>query len=268
MEKNILLTIQYDGSAFHGWQAQSGVRTAQGCLEEALGRVLGTTIAVRGTSRTDAGVHALGQRASFITDSGIPTDRIPRAVNGGLTKGRTGMGSQIGDLIVLAAEEREAAFHARFDAVGKTYVYVMDTGKANVFFRNYRYFVSSPLDKDAMGEAASLLVGRHDFRSFKAAGDEAVRTTERTIYRCRIEQRGHLLYLLITGDGFLYNMVRIIAGTLAEVGAGKRKAASIRDILAARDRAAAGHTAPPGGLYLKEIYFSDQELHDAISRRP
>jgi len=260
MDRNILLTIQYDGTNFSGWQRQPEVRTVQGEIERVLSKLCATPIQIHGTSRTDAGVHALGQRASFRGDFGIPTDRIPLAANHMLAAS-TGTPRQCADVHIIKAEEVSAGFHARFDSKGKTYRYVIRYGgRPNVFLRNYAYQLETCLDVDAMREAALHIVGTHDFACFQAAGGTPRETTVRTIYGLRITEKDKQeLWIEITGDGFLYNMVRIIVGTLVEVGQGKRTPASMETIIAGRDRQKAGHTAPAEGLYLQEIYYEDIE---------
>ena len=251
MEQNILLTIEYDGTEFHGWQRQPGLRTVQGTLEAVLSRVCACDISIDGTSRTDAGVHALGQRASFCGDFGIPAERIPIAVNHIL------LGDHRGDVRIRKAERMPEGFHARFDSRGKKYRYqIWNQGEMPVFSRNYYYHVEQPLDAEAMQEAAYGIVGTHDFCCFQAAGGFPRETTVRTVHDCTVtrDEQGNVI-LEISGDGFLYNMVRIITGTLVEVGLGKRDPADIPQIIASGERARAGHTAPPQGLYLVEVYY-------------
>ena len=297
MERNILLTLEYDGSLFHGWQEQQGLRTVQGTLQEALGAVLGHEVKVAGTSRTDAGVHALGQCCSFRTGSAIPEQRLPEAVNNMLAGGRTGAGSKVADVRVISAREVPEDFHARFDCRGKTYRYLIRTGAPDIFRRNHIYYIDCEPDVELMRLAAEQIVGTHDFRCFMAAGGNPGNSTVRTVssleisetvlpYPTKHERRSipgegrrpeggarfpggqgmpmvqapvfmpaREIAIEITGDGFLYNMVRIIAGTLIEAGLGKRTPESIRETIDSLDRANAGHTAPPWGLYLKEIYF-------------
>ncbi len=258
MERNLLLTIQYDGTNFSGWQRQPAVRTVQGELEKVLSKICATPIQINGTSRTDAGVHALGQRASFKGQFGIPTDRIKVAANNMLAAS-TGTPRQCADVKIVKVEEVPAEFHARFDSKGKTYRYIIrHNGEADVFQRNYTYQMKERLDAGAMREAAKYIVGTHDFACFQAAGGTPRETTVRTIYDLQIiEKSERELWLEVTGDGFLYNMVRIITGTLVEVGQGKREPQSLPATIAGRDRQKAGHTAPAEGLYLKEIYYGE-----------
>ncbi len=260
MERNFLLTIEYDGTGFSGWQRQPDKPTVQGTLESALSFVLGREIKVNGTSRTDAGVHAYGQRASFKGDFGIPTDKLAMVVNNRLSGGLRGK-TGIGAIRITNVEEMPEDFHARFDSKGKTYIYrIRNAKEMDLFQRNYCYQVTEPLDTDAMRKAASIIEGTHDFACFQAAGGEERETTVRTVFKLDIQQAGSDVYIVITGDGFLYNMVRIITGTLVEVGLGKRAAESVTDTIASADRQKAGHTAPPQGLYLKKIYYDMKEV--------
>lgn len=261
MEKNLLLTIEYDGTNFCGWQRQPGVRTVQGTLEEALSKYCGSEVKLNGTSRTDSGVHALGQRASFKGDFGIPTGRLMTAVNNYLSGGLN-QKNAVGDVKILKLEEVSPEFHARFDCKGKTYRYAINNSAcSDIFRRNYSYWIPEKLDIGAMRDAARYIEGTHDFKCFEASGGNERETTIRTISEIFVssDERGKSgdrnIIIEVTGDGFLYNMVRIITGTLVEVGQGKRTPDSVKEIIESRDRAKAGHTAPPGGLYLKEIYF-------------
>ena len=256
---NILLKIAYDGSGFHGWQKQPGVRTVQGELEEKLDAVLRAPVSLDGTSRTDAGVHALGQCATLRGDFAIPTDRIPIAVNNLLT-----------DVKILAAEEKPEGFHARFDAVGKTYIYRYAISPPNgIFLRNYACLLAKSPNVESMSEAAKHIEGTHDFACFQAAGGTERESTVRTIFSIHIaagkgtDPAGayyDTIAIEVTGDGFLYNMVRILAGTLAEAGYGKISPEEIENIVESKDRAKAGPTAPPEGLYLKEVYYDINTL--------
>lgn len=266
--KNILLKIRYDGRDFSGWQAQPDKRTVQGELESALSHIFGREINIQGTSRTDRGVHALGQCASFKTDVDLPTEKIPMVVNN-LLKGRSPVAP---DLEVLSAVEVDEDFHPRFNAVGKRYIYkIIFDRKPDIFKRNYFYQTDKPLDIDQMESAAGGLIGKHDFKSFMAAGSNVGDDTERTIYKAQFHRSSldpKLLVFEIVGDGFLYNMVRIIVGTLVDMGTVKELKSSgavksletMESIIKARDRSLAGHTAPPGGLYLDEIFFDKEEM--------
>jgi tRNA pseudouridine38-40 synthase len=256
MMRNLLFTIEYDGSGFHGWQRQPDVPTVQAALEKALTRLFDQPVEVQGTSRTDAGVHALGQRASFSGEFGIPTDKILFPLNNMLPD----------SIRVTEVREMPPGFHARHDSRGKTYRYLIkNTRQHNVFDRNYYYYIHEPLDLAAMQEAGRLLEGTHDFKSFQASGGEIKPSTVRTIHSVKVGREGQAVFIEVTGNGFLYNMVRIIAGTLAEVGLGRKAPGDIPGILAALDRAKAGHTAPPQGLYLMQVYY-DEPLPGAAFR--
>lgn len=271
--KNYLLTIAYDGSGFHGWQRQPSAVTVQGHLEQTFSRLFQRQILLSGTSRTDAGVHALGQRASFQADLGIPTERLARVMNNALC-GRCEGAYAVSPVRILKAEEMPENFHARFDSRGKKYFYrILDADRPDVFRRNYVYHTGrllppgERLAEDAMDRAAKMLIGSHDFKSFESSGGTPRATTVRTIFDAGVYraekadpesgiQPGEVIFE-ISGDGFLYNMVRILTGTLMEIGAGRRSPDEMEQIIQAADRAAAGHTAPPYGLYLKEVYYGE-----------
>ncbi|MDI9494097.1 MAG: tRNA pseudouridine(38-40) synthase TruA [Bacillota bacterium] len=281
--KNVLLTIEYDGTNFSGWQRQPGRRTVQGELERVLSILCKQEVKLQGTSRTDAGVHALDQRACFCGEFGIPVDRIPIAAN----KMLAGDGPfAVGDVRILRAQEVPLDFNPRFRAKGKTYIYKMrNAPQSDILQRNYSYQIHKPLDLQAMKHAAEFLIGEHDFRSFMAAGGNVPESTIRTIYNIEWEQRplaagtgynsaadfdgstfdgstfdGSTIEFAITGNGFLYNMVRIIIGTLVDIGLRKIDPEDMKNIIQSRDRQKAGHTAPPGGLYLAKVYFDEEDL--------
>jgi tRNA pseudouridine38-40 synthase len=254
MSRNVHLTVEYDGSAFRGWQTQPECRTVQGVLEQALSRVCGEDIKLNGASRTDAGVHALGQSASFSGGFGIPADRIPIAAN-----------DLLDDVRVTSAGDAREGFHARFDARGKTYLYRIAAGrKPDIFLRNYRYLLNESPDKGKMDEAAKRFAGTYDFSAFRTMGGAGRDSTVRTITGIDIEQydatdtKGDSVReteIRVSGDGFMYNMVRIIVGTLVETGLGARDPKSVTTAIASRERADAGHTAPAAGLYLERVYY-------------
>lgn len=256
MEKNILLTIAYDGSVFHGWQRQPDKVTVQGYLEKVMSELFKTDIVLNGTSRTDAGVHALGQRASFKSDINIPEEKIAMVINNALC-GREKGSFAISPVRIIAAEEKPLCFHARFDCRGKKYIYRIKNSKdVDIFSRNYLYHLPEPLDVEAMKEAASYIEGTHDFKCFEASGSNPRETTVRTIYSLEICRRDEsIVEIHVKGDGFLYNMVRIITGTLADIGTGKIDKEKMKYIIDSKDRQEAGHTAPPYGLYLSEVYY-------------
>ena len=190
MERNILLTIQYDGTNFSGWQRQPNARTVQGEIEAVLSKLCAMPMQINGTSRTDAGVHALGQRASFKGVFGIPTERIQRAANNMLAA-TVGTPRQCADVRIIKVEEMPADFHARFDCKGKTYRYIVKHGcEADVFRRNYAYQIGEKLDVEAMRQGASHMVGTHDFACFQASGGNERETTVRTIYSLTVKRRG------------------------------------------------------------------------------
>lgn len=254
MTRNILLTLEYDGTQFHGWQRQPEVRTVQGELERVLSILCGIPITVNGTSRTDAGVHALGQRASFSGEFTIPAGRIVLAGNnmlaGGMNKNTTG------DIKILNAEDMPCDFHARFNSKGKKYIYkILNSKDIDIFRRNYCWQITQELNTEAMNRAAEYIKGTHDFACFQASGGQERETTVRTIYSLDIVKNGDEIGISVTGDGFLYNMVRIITGTLVDVGKGRINPDYVRDIINSRSRTTAGPTAPPQGLYLAEVYY-------------
>lgn len=258
MERNLLLTIEYDGIGFSGWQRQPGRRTVQGELEQAVASVCGREIKLEGASRTDAGVHACGQRATLRGLPGIPTDKLALVVNRRLAGGKRGAAAGVR---ITQAQEMPPGFHARFDAKGKTYLYRLRNSQTpDIFKRNYCYEIDRPLDIQAMRAAADQIVGTHDFRCFQASGGNERLTTVRTVYRLEVRAQGTDVTLAVTGDGFLYNMVRIITGTLVEAGLGKRDPLSVQAVIDSGDRQKAGHTAPPQGLYLEQVYYEAQEV--------
>ncbi|MCA9173481.1 MAG: tRNA pseudouridine(38-40) synthase TruA [Planctomycetales bacterium] len=242
------LTVAYDGGAYAGWQFQPDRRTVQDVLERALQPLAGRLVRVQGSGRTDSGVHARGQIVSFDVDLSFSDDVVLRALNARLPA----------DVRVLEVARYEHGFHALRDVRGKRYRYLIQDGRlGDVFQRSFSWRVSVPLDDLAMAEAARLLVGEHDFRSFEAAGAKRKSTvrhvTEVNVQRLQDQPTG-LIAVHVAANGFLYNMVRIIVGTLAEVGKGKQPPAWVGEALAARRREAAGPTAPPEGLCLWEVY--------------
>ncbi len=243
--RNIKLTIEYDGTAYHGWQSQQNAVTVQDVVTNAIMKLTGEKVSITGASRTDAGVHALGQVCNFFTASPIPADKFAYALNTLLPK----------DIVIRGSEQVPSDFHARFSAKGKMYRYVFyNSPFPSALERNRAYHIYYPLDESAMTSAAAHLVGTHDFEAFSAAGS-SVKSTVRTITKASVIRRGDLVELTVAGDGFLYNMVRIIAGTLVEVGFGKKMPGDVPDIIKSLDRRLAGRTAPAQGLYLVEIYY-------------
>ncbi len=243
--KRILLTISYDGTNYSGWQKQKNAVTVQGEFDKACSTLFKTDIESIGASRTDAGVHALGQRAVIDVDTSIPAEKIPLALNPLLPD----------DIVVTHAEEVGADFNPRFKALKKTYEYsIYNAPFRNPIYRNYSEYVRCELDLDSMRTACEAFVGEHDFRAFCASGNSS-KTTVRTIYSLDIEKDGDFIKIMVTGNGFLYNMVRIIAGTLIYVGEGRIAPDDLPEIIASRDRRKAGKTAGPSGLVLVKIMY-------------
>lgn len=243
---NYKLTIQYDGSRYDGWQRQGNTgNTLQGKVESVLSRLAGESVEVHGAGRTDAGVHALGQVASVRLPGRLSPGEILEYANRYLPE----------DIAVTAVEEADERFHARLSAKGKVYQYSIRLGSVpDVFQRKYQYRVEEPLNLPEMEKAAALLTGTHDFRSF-CSNKRYKKSTVRTVSQIKIIRGGDDLTLTFRGDGFLYNMVRILTGTLLEVGVGERKAEEMPAVLAAKDRSAAGRTAPAQGLCLVEVIY-------------
>ena len=252
--RNILLTIAYDGTNFCGWQRQSNFRTVQGEVENALSIVVGKPVEISGTSRTDSGVHAKAQCATLILDDeGIPTEHIARAVNDILAFDKL---EGVSDVRIIGVKEMPEGFHARHDAKGKRYIYKINNSPEKSPFRRTQFYqVSHPLDVDAMKEATKYIVGEHDFKSFETAGSTVHESTVRNVYKLTVDKENDDITISIEGDGFLYNMVRIIVGTLVEVGLHKKAPEDVGKIINAKERSLAGHTAPPQGLYLDEVFY-------------
>ncbi|HVI43064.1 MAG TPA: tRNA pseudouridine(38-40) synthase TruA [Anaerovoracaceae bacterium] len=266
--KNVLLTIAYDGTDFCGWQKQPDQRSVQGEVERALSIVCAKPIRINGTSRTDAGVHAYGQRASFLAEFSIPTEKIPMVANGIFASAVSEKSRKAsGDVAILTAEEMPVDFHARFDTIGKKYIYkINNSQKPDPFQRNYCYQIARVLDIDAMKQAAIHLIGTKDFKCFQAAGGKELESTVRTIHSARlVALENKDIGFEIIGDGFLYNMVRIIAGTLVDVGLGRKTPDELPDIIKNKNRQLAGHTAPPQGLYLAEVFYEEKKLREAMA---
>lgn len=243
--KNVKLTIQYDGTDFSGWQRQPNGRTVQEEIEKALSTLLKKEVKVNGSGRTDAGVHALGQVANFREEFSIPINRIPTALNGILPE----------DISILIAEEVDMDFHARYCTEGKRYVYkIYNSQVRNPLFRNQSYWVRDALDLEKIKTASQFFVGEHDFRGFMASGS-SIKDTVRTIYSMDVFVNKNMIIIETSGNGYLYNMVRIIVGTLIEVGRNKIELKHIPGIIEEGIRERAGHTAPPQGLYLAEVYY-------------
>ncbi len=242
---NLKLTLEYDGTDYHGWQVQLGLPTIQGAMEETIKRVSGEEVRVTGAGRTDAGVHALGQVANFHTGKALEPLRWQQALNALLPP----------DIVVRGVEEAPEDFDARRSAKSKTYRYsILNRPYPSALDRRYLLHVPDPLDLGAMAEAVALLLGEHDFSAFRATGCTAA-TPVRRVSEARFTTEGERLHFFITADAFLMHMVRIIVGTLVEVGTGKLTPAGFRDILKSCDRGRAGKTVPPHGLCLMGVRY-------------
>ena len=245
--KRILITVEYDGTGYSGWQRQLNGLAVQQVLEEALERATGQRVVVTGASRTDAGVHALGQAVHFDTPSSIPPEKYPFVLNTMLPR----------DIRVLTGREVPADFHARFMTCGKQYTYRMiHTRHGSAIRRNTHVHVPLPLDPAPMRRAALTLLGKHDFAAFQASGGTA-KTTVRTIHSAHLDVHDEEIILTIEGDAFLYNMVRIIAGTLIEIGQHRRGEDAFLRAFASLNRLDLGVTAPPHGLELTRVDYPD-----------
>lgn len=238
--------VEYDGTNYSGWQRQTNTSmTIQEKVENALSVIAKEPKSILASSRTDAGVHAHGQVIGFRMNNKIPTERIPIALNSILPK----------NIRIREVEEVNADFHPRFQTVGKIYQYLIDNDSIQSAFRfHHAYHVPYELDVQAMREGSQHLIGTHDFSSFRASGCSA-KSPVRTVKRVDVTKTDHLIRLEVEGDGFLYNMVRIITGTLIYVGLGKFTAGQVKDILEAKDRTLGGPTAPAQGLYLVKVFY-------------
>lgn len=243
--KRVKLTVAYDGTNYCGWQVQPNGITVQEVLNQCLSEFTGENIGTIGASRTDAGVHALGNVAVFDTEMRMPGDKFSFALNQRLPE----------DIRIQKSEEVDADFHPRYVKSQKTYEYrILNCRFPIPTERFYSHFTYIPLDVDKMKEAASYLIGEHDFKSFCGTGAQ-VKTTVRTVKEIQIEKSGDRITIRITGEGFLYNMVRIIAGTLMDIGGGLYPPEKMKEILEAKDRKKAGPTAPARGLTLMKIQY-------------
>ena len=243
-----LLTVEYDGTCYHGYQVQSGQITIQEKLQDAVEKLFGKRYPIVGCSRTDSGVHARDFKITFSTNDDspkIPTEKIPIALNLYLPD----------DIAIKAAETVSDGFHVRYDVRSKEYEYlILNSRIRSPFLRSRAYFYSFPLDDKLMNEAAQYFLGTHDFSAFMSSGSD-VEDMVRTIYSCAVERKGELITVRISGNGFLYNMVRIIVGTLIEVSCGKIEPEKIPKIIASKERSMAGFTAPACGLYLNRVEY-------------
>lgn len=243
--KNVKITIEYDGSHYSGWQRQKNGKSVEETLDTVIKKITNEDIKLFGSSRTDAGVHARGQVANFVTSSSIPPCKFPMVLNDKLPD----------DIVVIQGEEVPVEFHSRYDSKGKMYSYTILNRKIRpAFMKDYVAHCSYELNFEAMELAAKYFLGTHDFAAFKSKGG-SVKTSVRTVNIIELRRNDSIIKLYIDGDAFLYNMVRIIAGTLIDVGRGRIPLHSIPEIIESKDRNRAGKTAPACGLCLEKIYY-------------
>ena len=243
--RNIKLIIEYDGKGFNGWQKQPDKLNIQGEIEKAINEITGENIELIASGRTDRGVHSLGQTANFKTSSNIPIEKFPIAINSKLKK----------SIIIKDAEEVDENFHSRYSVKSKTYRYTINNSKyGSAIYRNLEFHFSTKLDINKMKEASKYFEGEHDFKAFKASGTSS-KSSVRIIYKADVYAKDDRIYIELTGNGFLYNMVRIIAGTLLEVGLKKILPSEIPGIIESKDRTKAGKTLPANGLCLMKVEY-------------
>ena len=243
--KRMLLNIEYDGTAYHGWQIQPNGITVQQEVEDALFKLLGKKTSAVSCSRTDAGVHARDFYFHIDCLDNIPDTAFLRGLNSLLPE----------DIAVKGVKEVTSDFHARYNAKGKTYTYhILNSNKKDAFLSRYSWRIERPLDIDKMNEFCKEIIGTHDFLAFSSSG-RTVEDTVRTVSECYVERKGDEVILSVTANGFLYNMVRIIAGTAVEVSDGKIDPVDIKNIISTGQREALGLTAPPNGLFLEKVYY-------------
>ena len=244
--RNIKLTIEYDGKNFPGWQSQPGKVSIQTEIENAIKSITGEDVQIIASGRTDAGVHALGQVANFHTETNIPIKQIPYAINSKLTK----------SIVVKSAEEVDDRFHSRYNCKQKTYRYIINNSEFPSALNRYREFhMPYELNIEDMKKTIKHFEGEHDFAGFKSSGGSEKKTTVRNLTKCELIEYGNRIIIELTGNGFLYNMVRIISGTIVDIGLGKINGDEIDEIIASKDRTKAGKTLPPHGLYLVKVEY-------------
>lgn len=243
--RNLKLKLMYNGSAYHGWQVQANADTVQGRVEKAIESVFGSHLTLYGCSRTDAGVHANEYFCNFRTEKNIPCESVVKALNANLPE----------DIAVVDCLEAEDDFHARFNCKSKRYVYkIWNTQVKNPFLTHTAYHYKYRLDDKILDEAAKSFIGTYDFSSFCSAGS-SVEDTVRTVTDASVTRDGDIVTFSVEADGFLYNMVRIMVGTLININEGKINKNGIKDIIASENRLNAGVTAPPQGLFLDKVYY-------------
>ncbi|MBQ3355534.1 MAG: tRNA pseudouridine(38-40) synthase TruA [Oscillospiraceae bacterium] len=248
--RNIALFLKYDGSAYHGWQVQKNARSVAQTLEEAAAAVVGHKVHLTGCGRTDAGVHARVYVANFRTDSSIPCDRLPYALNTHLPN----------DIVVFEARQMHDGFNAIGSCVRKEYTYqIYNSHIRDPFYVQRAWFYPKHLDESIMQQAAAQFVGTHDFAAVRSVGTD-VKSTVRTVHHFEVERQGELILLRICANGFLYNMARAMTGTVVYAAEGKIQPEDIGAILQSGNRTAAGPTVPPGGLYLTQLWYDDGEV--------
>lgn len=243
--RNLLLTLSFDGSAYHGWQVQENAVTVQQALQDALEHICGVRDNIVGCSRTDSGVHANMYCCNLRTEHTIPCDRLVTALNAVLPR----------DIAVSNCEQVPFDFHARYDCASKEYIYkIWNSPNKNPFLYNYSLHYKYPLDAEMLDGQAKQYMGEYDFASFCAAGS-SVASTVRNVTNASVKRDGDMVVFTVEANGFLYNMVRIMVGTLIDISSGRIEKNSIADIIAAKDRGKAGFTAPPHGLYLNKVNY-------------
>jgi len=248
--RNLLLELAYNGAAYHGWQRQNNASTVQQTVEEALCALLGENVTVNGCSRTDAGVHARQYFCSFSTENNIPEAGLVAAMNDKLPD----------DIAVKNCKTVKQGFHARFDCKGKEYEYVVHNSRIkDPFFKDTAMRWKYPINESLLDREAKAFIGVHDFKTFCSADCDKENTT-REIYDCGVRREGDLVIFNVSGSGFLYNMVRIIVGTLLYIGEGKLPQGCIPELINARDRTLAGKTVEPQGLYLNRVFYDKGKI--------
>lgn len=242
---NVKLTIEYDGTNYSGWQKQTNAIGIQQIIEGAIYKLTSEKIEVIGSSRTDTGVHAKAYVLNFFTNSTVPAERFKQALNSKLPS----------DIVIIKSEEVSNLFHARYSSTGKKYCYtILNAADKPAICRSYVGYYKAPLNVEYMQEACKSFLGKHDFEAFRNLGS-SVKSTTRVITESYIVKEGNIIKYYVSADGFLYNMVRIIVGTLLQVGSGKIKKEDISLIIASKDRRKAGKSAPASGLCLQEVYY-------------
>lgn len=242
--RNLKITLQYNGENYCGWQRQPNSLGIQGTVEKAIYEITKEEVKVTASGRTDAGVHALGQVANFKTNTKIPVSKIPDALNAKLPK----------DISIISCEDVDIDFHARYNACGKTYRYLIyNRPYRSPLYKDLAYHVRYKLDLDKICSESKYLIGTHDFGGFMSSGS-SVKDTVRTIYDVKIQEDEGIISIEISGNGFLYNMVRIIVGTLVDIGRGRINQ-SMEEIINSKSRSMCGHTAPAHGLFLKKVNY-------------